>query len=112
MAVSNAAQLRTRVSSDLEMLQYLHEETGWTPGAENIRPEPHVRAQKVCRTWLMLQVVVCAAPSLPAMLLLLAVLEAACGEHLCRIIATAHMRAESVRGASSSSTAASLLLLP
>ena len=40
-------QLRTRVSSDLEMLQYLHDETGWTPGAMHIRPEPHIRAQKV-----------------------------------------------------------------
>ena len=35
-----------RVSSALEDLQRLHEATGWTPSAEQIRPNPTVRAQK------------------------------------------------------------------
>ena len=38
--------LRTRVSSDLHDLQRLHEATGWTPSADQIRPTAAVRAQK------------------------------------------------------------------
>ena len=38
--------LRCWVSSDLDDLQKLHEETGWVPGRENVRPTPVVRAQK------------------------------------------------------------------
>lgn len=50
LSVSTGAQmpalLRRQVTSDLETLQQLHEETGWTPGRENIRPNPASRAQK------------------------------------------------------------------
>lgn len=38
--------LRRQVSSDLDALQQLHEQTGWTPGREHIRPDPTSRAQK------------------------------------------------------------------
>lgn len=57
--------LRCAVSSSLEDLQRLHEATGWTPSAEQIRPRPTVRAQKELmltnleQMWVTLADVVC-----------------------------------------------------
>ena len=49
--------IRCRVSSDVASLQALHEATGWTPSAEQIRPTAALRAQKelmlanIARMW-------------------------------------------------------------
>ena len=57
--------MRSVVSSAVEDLQRLHEATGWTPSAEQIRPTPTVRAQKELmltnleRMWVTLADVLC-----------------------------------------------------
>ena len=38
--------MRCQVSPDETALQQLHDQTGWTPGAEHIRPDAASRAQK------------------------------------------------------------------
>lgn len=45
--VSNKTRLRREVSSNVTVLAELHEQYGWIPGAESIRPPPEVIAQKV-----------------------------------------------------------------
>ena len=57
--------LRCAVSSAIEDLQRLHEATGWTPSAEQIRPNPSVRARKELmivnleRMWVTLADMIC-----------------------------------------------------
>ena len=56
---------RCAVSSAIEDLQRLHEATGWTPSAEQIRPNPSVRARKELmivnleRMWVTLADMIC-----------------------------------------------------
>lgn len=45
-ASASAKLLRSRISCDLVYMQKLHEATGWTPGAEHVRPSPDVILQK------------------------------------------------------------------
>jgi hypothetical protein len=65
LAARKRRMLRCAVSSTLEDLQWLHEATGWTPSAEQIRPNPTVRAQKELmlanleRMWVTLADVLC-----------------------------------------------------
>jgi len=57
--------IRCRVSSDVDSLQALHEATGWTPSAEQIRPTAALRAQKelmlanISRMWVSPADLVC-----------------------------------------------------
>jgi len=64
--------LRSRISCKAQEMQKLHEATGWTPGAEHVRPSPEMLSQKefflhnLARMWTPADWVFCHVFNMPA----------------------------------------------